>query len=42
MWHRTTTTLLDTYIGIDAEKRIPSGDIRRGDVETLEAALIKK
>jgi adenylate cyclase len=38
--HRTTTTLLDTYIGTDAEKRVLSGHIRRGDVETLEAALM--
>ena len=40
MWRRTTRTLLDTYVGMDAEKRIMSGHIRRGDVETLEAALM--
>jgi adenylate cyclase len=40
MWRRTTMTLLDTYIGMDAEKRVLSGHIRRGDVETLEAALM--
>jgi adenylate cyclase len=40
MWHRTTRTLLDTYVGRDAEKRILSGQIRRGEVESLEAALM--
>jgi adenylate cyclase len=40
MWHRTTWTLLDTYVGIDAKKRIVSGHTRRGDVESLEAALM--
>jgi adenylate cyclase len=40
IWRRTTATLLGTYIGTDAEKRILSGLIRRGDVETLEAALM--
>ena len=40
MWHRTTRTLLDTYVGRDAEKRILSGHIRRGEVESLEAALM--
>jgi adenylate cyclase len=40
MWHRTTRTLLDTYVGRDAEKRILSGHIRRGQVESLEAALM--
>ena len=40
MWRRTTRTLLDTYVGIDAEKRILSGHTRRGDVESLEAALM--
>ena len=40
MWHRTTRTLLDTYVGRDAEKRIMSGHIRRGEVESLEAALM--
>jgi adenylate cyclase len=40
MWRRTTETMLDTYIGSDAEKRILSGRVRRGDIETLEAALM--
>jgi adenylate cyclase len=40
MWHRTTRTLLDTYVGRDAEKRIMSGHTRRGDIESLEAALM--
>jgi adenylate cyclase len=40
MWRRTTRTLLDIYVGIDAEKRILSGHTRRGDVESLEAALM--
>src|SRR5689334_8169253 len=40
MWQRTTETMLNTYIGNDPEKRILSGHVRRGDVETLEAALM--
>jgi adenylate cyclase len=40
MWRYATRTLLDTYVGIDAERRILSGHTRRGDVETLEAALM--
>jgi len=40
MWRRTTETMLETYIGSDPEKRILSGRVRRGDVETLEAALM--
>jgi adenylate cyclase len=40
MWRHTTSSLLDTYVGIDAEKRILSGHTRRGEVESLEAALM--
>ena len=40
MWRRTTETMLETYIGSDPEKRILSGHVRRGDIETLEAALM--
>jgi adenylate cyclase len=40
MWRRTTWTLLDTYVGVDAKKRILAGHTRRGDVESLEAALM--
>jgi adenylate cyclase len=40
MWRRTTETMLDTYIGSDPERRILSGHVRRGDIETLEAALM--
>jgi len=32
---RDQLALLDTYVGIDAEKRILSGHTRRGDVESL-------
>ena len=37
---RTELTLLDTYIGAATAKRILAGRIRRGQVETLEAALM--
>jgi adenylate cyclase len=40
LWRHTTSSLLDTYVGINAEKRILSGQIRRGEVESLEAALM--
>jgi adenylate cyclase len=40
IWRRTTETMLDTYIGNDPEKRILSGRVRRGDAETIEAALM--
>jgi adenylate cyclase len=32
-------TLLDTYVGTATSRRILAGHVRRGDVETLEAAL---
>lgn len=34
------TTLLDTYVGAASGGRILAGHVRRGDVETLEAALL--
>lgn len=34
------TTLLDTYVGQTSGRRILGGRIRRGDVESLEAALL--
>jgi adenylate cyclase len=37
---RTELTLLDTYIGATTAQRILAGHIRRGSVETLEAALL--
>lgn len=37
---RTELTLLDTYIGATTARRILAGHIRRGAVETLEAALL--
>ncbi|HVI90489.1 MAG TPA: adenylate/guanylate cyclase domain-containing protein [Dongiaceae bacterium] len=37
---RTELTLLDTYIGAATARRILAGHIRRGAVETLEAALL--
>jgi len=40
IWRRTTKTMLDTYIGSGAEERVLSGRVRRGDVETLEAAVM--
>jgi adenylate cyclase len=40
MWRRTTKTMLDTYIGNDPERHILSGLVRRGDVRTLDAALM--
>ncbi len=40
IWRRTTKTMLDTYIGSGPEQRVLSGHVRRGDVETLEAALM--
>ena len=33
-------TLLDTYVGVATGQRILAGHIRRGDVESLEAALL--
>ena len=40
VWRFTTKTMLDTYIGSGPEQRVLSGHVRRGDVETLEAALM--
>jgi adenylate cyclase len=40
LWRATATTLLDTYIGPDTGRRILSGHVERGDIETLEAALM--
>jgi adenylate cyclase len=40
LWRETATTLLDTYIGPDTGRRILSGHVERGDIETLEAALM--
>jgi adenylate cyclase len=37
---RTELSLLDTYIGATTAQRILAGHIRRGTVETLEAALL--
>jgi adenylate cyclase len=37
---RGEATLLDTYVGPITGRRILAGHIRRGDVETLEAALL--
>jgi len=36
---RTEATLLDTYVGRETGRRVLDGHIRRGDVETLRAAL---
>jgi adenylate cyclase len=36
---RTATSLLETYVGRRSGARILAGHIRRGDVETIEAAL---
>lgn len=40
MWRVTATTLLDTYIGENTGRRILAGHIARGNVATLEAALM--
>ncbi len=37
---RTELTLLDTYIGTTTARRILGGRIRRGEIESLEAALM--
>ena len=37
---RIETTLLDTYIGAATAQHILAGQVRRGEVETLEAALL--
>ena len=36
---RTASTLLDTYVGHKGGARILAGQIRRGDVETIDAAI---
>jgi adenylate cyclase len=40
IWPRMTAAILDAYIGADPEKHVLSGRIRRGDVETIEAAIM--
>ncbi len=35
-----STNLLDTYIGTETGRRVRAGRIRRGDVETIKAALM--
>lgn len=37
---RTEATLLDTYLGPQSGEQILAGHVRRGDVQTLEAALL--
>jgi adenylate cyclase len=39
MWRRTSSLLLDTYVGNRAGERILSGQIRRGHTETMNAAI---
>jgi adenylate cyclase len=36
---RTASTLLDTYVGHDAGERILAGQIHRGDIEEIHAAI---
>ena len=38
--HERGTNLLDTYIGSETGRRILAGHVQRGDVETIEAALM--
>jgi adenylate cyclase len=38
-WRRTASTLLDTYVGHDAGERILAGQIHRGDIEEIHAAI---
>ena len=38
-WRRTASTLLDTYVGHDAGERILAGQIHRGDIEEIHAAM---
>jgi adenylate cyclase len=40
VWRITTKNMLDTYIGSDPEQRVLSGRVRRGDIETLDAAIM--
>jgi adenylate cyclase len=37
---RVELTLLDTYVGATTARRVMAGRVRRGEVETLEAALM--
>jgi class 3 adenylate cyclase len=37
---QTELTLLDTYIGSATARRVLAGRVRRGQIETLEAALL--
>jgi adenylate cyclase len=37
---RVATTLLSTYVGRDAGERILQGQIRRGDIERIEAVIL--
>jgi adenylate cyclase len=37
--HYLSTTLLETYVGTDAGRRIMIGNIRRGSVETIRAVI---
>jgi adenylate cyclase len=39
MWRRTSSLLLDTYVGNRAGERILSGQIRRGHTESMNAAI---
>lgn len=38
-YHWLTSTLLQTYLGSEPGQRVLSGDIKRGDVNTLNAAI---
>ena len=38
-WRRTSSLLLDTYVGNRAGERILSGQIRRGHTDTMDAAI---
>jgi adenylate cyclase len=38
-WRRTSSLLLDTYVGNRAGERILSGQIRRGHTDTMQAAI---
>jgi len=39
MWRRTSSLLLDTYVGNRAGERILSGQIRRGHTDSMHAAI---
>ena len=38
-WRRNASTLLDTYVGHEAGERILAGQIHRGDIEEIHAAI---